>query len=121
VYDSSLHGTASIFLHRCAGEATVEFLSRGNETSEHGSWGIDAQGFMHVRFNCQEGVSRPHGGGSWVLHPTTLWRDPSDSSGANWEGADDKGAAITMVWRRSLQITTQPGSRRPKTALIEAL
>ena len=121
MYSSDLHGKASILLHRCAGEATVEFLSNGTETEEHGSWGIDAQGFMKIRFNCREGVSRPQGGGTWVLHPTTLWRDPKDSEGASWEGTDDKGASITMVWRRSFQSTTQPGSRRPKTDLIDAL
>ena len=114
-YTSDLYGTATIMLYHSADGNSVEFLSSGSNSAEHGSWGICPDGFLRIQFNCREGASRPRRGGDWALHPTVLWREGDD-----WVGGDDKGASITMEHRRSIQVTKSP-DRRPGTTIIDAL
>ena len=126
-YTSDLHGAATIMLSLsgpCRAELhryQVEFVSGGDFSAEHGSWGIDGEGFLRINFNCREGVSRPRRCGEWQLHPTVLWREPCDAEELrNWCGGDDKGASITMTHIRSIRTTGGPG-QRPVTEIIDAL
>ena len=87
---------------RGAKRNTIEFLTQGAISGEHGSWEMRDDGdALVVCFNYRWQDGHP---GHLPLHPMKLKRSqpPPGELADRWKGDDDKLAEITLVWKRTL-------------------